>query len=50
MFADQGSPTYDDIYRAITATFAAVWVLAVSAVICLIGLWVYDQCHDRQTH
>ena len=44
-FAASGSPLYDPIYRAIEATFAAVWVLAMSTLIGLIGLCAYDRYH-----
>jgi hypothetical protein len=43
--AAQGSPHYDATYRAMEATFAAVWVLMMSTVIGLVGLSVYDHCH-----
>jgi hypothetical protein len=46
--AAQGSPAYHETYRAIEATFAAVWVLTISTVIGLIGLSMYDYGHERE--
>src|SRR5688572_16833369 len=43
MITTESSPFYHQIYRATEATFAAVWILAVSAAIGWICAYIYDQ-------